>query len=74
MIYTVKMLKLVTVVQELLLDLKIKQVKQLEGGYILKKHKITLKDWLRRNSNASTNDKMAAEQMLRDLKNALNGK
>ena len=33
-----------------------------------------LKEWIIKNPNASTNDKMAAEQMLRDLQNALNGK
>jgi len=37
-------------------------------------YSVALNDWLNRNPNASTNDKMAAEQMLRDLQNALKGK
>lgn len=37
-------------------------------------YSVALKDWINRNPNASTNDKMAAELMLRDLQNALNGK
>ena len=33
-----------------------------------------LEQWIRKNPNVSVNDKMAAEQMLRDLQNSLKGK
>ncbi|MDH2634178.1 two-partner secretion domain-containing protein [Acinetobacter nosocomialis] len=37
-------------------------------------YSVALKDWINKNPDASTNDKMAAEHMLRDLQNALKGK